>query len=342
MRDAVDRAARFGVAVGAHPSYPDRGDFGRVPMSLDLGRAHRRDRAPARGARRRRAPTSATSSRTARCTTGHRRCGAGRRGRRRRRRPLRRARHGPCPCSASAARSSGPRPPRGLPFVREAFLDRGYRTDGSLVPRDEPGALLDDPAVVAARALRLVREGVVEAIDGTASPWMRHPCACTATRPARSRWPARCAPRSTPTASRCARRGERPRLPPPDGRSRDPARGRLARRRARAARRARSSPAPQGVVDIVPAARTVLVRVDPARCPLAAARSWVERADDGCRIRPRRPSRRGRRSTSSTTAPTSPRPPRCWELTPTNWCAGTPRRAGRSRSPASPPASATW
>ena len=55
----------------------------------------------------------------------------------------------------------------GLPFVREAFLDRGYRPDGSLVPRGEPGALLDDPEAVAARAVRLAREGVVDATDGT-------------------------------------------------------------------------------------------------------------------------------------------------------------------------------
>jgi UPF0271 protein len=55
----------------------------------------------------------------------------------------------------------------GLPFVREAFLDRGYRRDGSLVPRGEPGALLDDPAVVAARAVSLARSGVVEAADGS-------------------------------------------------------------------------------------------------------------------------------------------------------------------------------
>ncbi len=58
----------------------------------------------------------------------------------------------------------------GLPFVREAFLDRGYTRDGALVPRGTPGALLDDPARVAERALRLVREGVVDAVDGTSLP----------------------------------------------------------------------------------------------------------------------------------------------------------------------------
>ncbi|MFX5747842.1 LamB/YcsF family protein, partial [Acinetobacter baumannii] len=54
-----------------------------------------------------------------------------------------------------------------LPFVHEAFLDRGYTARGCLVPRDQPGALIDDPARVADRALRLAREGTVDAVDGT-------------------------------------------------------------------------------------------------------------------------------------------------------------------------------
>ncbi len=56
---------------------------------------------------------------------------------------------------------------RGIPVACEAFLDRGYRRDGTLVPRTEPGALLTDPAQVAARAVTLVTEGTVEAPDGT-------------------------------------------------------------------------------------------------------------------------------------------------------------------------------
>ncbi|MGZ8805270.1 MAG: LamB/YcsF family protein, partial [Microbacterium sp.] len=34
LRDAVDRAARFGVAVGAHPSFSDPANFGRVHLSM--------------------------------------------------------------------------------------------------------------------------------------------------------------------------------------------------------------------------------------------------------------------------------------------------------------------
>ena len=50
--------------------------------------------------------------------------------------------------------------------MREAFADRGYTAAGTLVPRSESGALLDDPPEVAARVLRLVREGQVTATDG--------------------------------------------------------------------------------------------------------------------------------------------------------------------------------
>ncbi|TFH68260.1 LamB/YcsF family protein [Cellulomonas sp. HD19AZ1] len=55
----------------------------------------------------------------------------------------------------------------GLRTVVEAFVDRGYRADGTLVPRTEPGALVTDPRVAAERAVRLAVDGVVTAVDGT-------------------------------------------------------------------------------------------------------------------------------------------------------------------------------
>lgn len=55
----------------------------------------------------------------------------------------------------------------GLRVVAEAFADRGYTPQGTLVSRREPGAVLHDPDAVAARMLRLVQEGVVEAVDGS-------------------------------------------------------------------------------------------------------------------------------------------------------------------------------
>lgn len=58
----------------------------------------------------------------------------------------------------------------GLPTIAEAFADRGYRADGTLVPRSSPGALLLDPDEVAARMTRLVTEGILTAVDGTELP----------------------------------------------------------------------------------------------------------------------------------------------------------------------------
>lgn len=55
----------------------------------------------------------------------------------------------------------------GLKVVAEAFADRAYTPQGTLVSRREPGAVLHDVPRVAARMLRLVQEGVVEAIDGS-------------------------------------------------------------------------------------------------------------------------------------------------------------------------------
>jgi 5-oxoprolinase (ATP-hydrolysing) subunit A len=60
-----------------------------------------------------------------------------------------------------AAEAAGMRP------VAEGFADRGYTRDGRLVPRRQAGALVQDPAVVADRAVRMATDGVVVAVDGT-------------------------------------------------------------------------------------------------------------------------------------------------------------------------------
>ena len=52
----------------------------------------------------------------------------------------------------------------GLRYAREGFADRGMRADGSLVPRGEPGALIDDPARAAEQARALVASGTVDTI----------------------------------------------------------------------------------------------------------------------------------------------------------------------------------
>ena len=58
----------------------------------------------------------------------------------------------------------------GLRTAGEGFADRAYQAGGALVPRDQPGAVIHDAAVVARRALRMVCERDVEAIDGRTVP----------------------------------------------------------------------------------------------------------------------------------------------------------------------------
>jgi UPF0271 protein len=58
----------------------------------------------------------------------------------------------------------------GVPVVGEGFADRGYRADGTLVPRSASGALIHEPDAVVARAVRMAVEGVVETADGSPVP----------------------------------------------------------------------------------------------------------------------------------------------------------------------------
>lgn len=59
---------------------------------------------------------------------------------------------------------------KGVATVSEAFADRAYHADGSLVSRREPGAVLHDAGQVAARMLQLITEGGVESIEGVFTP----------------------------------------------------------------------------------------------------------------------------------------------------------------------------
>ena len=165
MREAVARAARFGVAVGAHPSYPDPANFGRRSMDLDaaelapeVGRqlkALRDAGADIRyvkphGALYNRIVTDAAQASAVADAVAALSDALGR----------------AVPVLGLGGAIAAAASARELPFVTEAFLDRGYRSDGALVPRDQPGALLEDPGVVADRAVLLALEGVVAATDG--------------------------------------------------------------------------------------------------------------------------------------------------------------------------------
>ncbi|EME16744.1 MULTISPECIES: 5-oxoprolinase subunit PxpA [Rhodococcus] len=55
----------------------------------------------------------------------------------------------------------------GLDAVAEAFADRAYTAEGTLVPRTESGAVLQDPTLVAERVRRMVVDGELDAVDGS-------------------------------------------------------------------------------------------------------------------------------------------------------------------------------
>jgi len=54
-----------------------------------------------------------------------------------------------------------------VPFASEAFADRAYERDGTLVSRKKEGAVIHDAELAARRVVQMVKDGTVEAIDGT-------------------------------------------------------------------------------------------------------------------------------------------------------------------------------
>lgn len=167
MLATAREAAARGVAIGAHVSYPDRVGFGRRPMDLthaelvadviyQIGALQ--GACAAAGTRVTYVKphgalynTIATDARQAAAVIeGIRQIDPG----------LILMGLAGSPVLAQAQEA-------GLATVSEAFADRAYTPSGQLVSRREAGAVLHDPEQVAARMLRLAREGVIEAVDGT-------------------------------------------------------------------------------------------------------------------------------------------------------------------------------
>lgn len=58
----------------------------------------------------------------------------------------------------------------GLSTANEAFADRTYNNDGSLTSRNVPGALIEDPAIAVKQVLKIVKEGRVTTVSGKEIP----------------------------------------------------------------------------------------------------------------------------------------------------------------------------
>jgi 5-oxoprolinase (ATP-hydrolysing) subunit A len=155
MQRAVEAATTKGIAIGAHPGYPDLTGFGRRPMTCAPGEisAYVIHQVGALAAFCR------SSGNTLRFVKPH---GALYNTAAREpavARAIARAVHAvdegllilALPGSEMLRQAES----IGLRTAREGFCDRGYRDDGSLIPRTEPGALITDPATAAAQALQL-------------------------------------------------------------------------------------------------------------------------------------------------------------------------------------------
>ncbi|MGE5624722.1 MAG: 5-oxoprolinase subunit PxpA [Bacillota bacterium] len=166
MRRTAELCLRHGVRMGAHVSYPDRKHFGRRELALPAGQV-----------------TASVEAQLQALAEETRALGAG----------FRYVKaHGalynrmaedaavadaviaavrafdaalvlltlPGGVAMERARSQG------ITAVGEAFADRGYREDGRLQPRSETGAVLTDPATVAARAVGWARHGTLPSVSG--------------------------------------------------------------------------------------------------------------------------------------------------------------------------------
>jgi UPF0271 protein len=157
MREAARRAREHGVAIGAHPSYPDRANFGRTSMKMDPA-ALRETLVEQIAAIAAITPLRHVKAHGALYNDAHR-------DRALAEILLDAGGNLPIVCSATSQMAVVARE-RGVRVIREAFADRRYEPDGSLTPRSIPGSLLSVEEA-AAQARLLATEGAVIARDGT-------------------------------------------------------------------------------------------------------------------------------------------------------------------------------
>lgn len=167
MRKTVTAAAHHGVAIGAHPGYPDLLGFGRREMSATPDEI-----------------TAYVLYQVGALDAVCRSCGTRLRYVKPHGALYNRAVGDPVTAAAIAkgVRLVGPGltllglagshlidagKAVGLPTAAEAFADRAYTGDGSLVPRSEPRAVIHDVGAVVARSVQLVADQRVVAVDGT-------------------------------------------------------------------------------------------------------------------------------------------------------------------------------
>lgn len=166
MEMTVNAALERGVSIGAHPSYPDREGFGRreIPMALEelLDSVHDQivaleQTCTAAGARLVYVkPHGALYNRAARDSELAARLAS--------------LVYSINPSLAMLALSGSvleheSRVAR-LRVACEAFIDRAYMSDGTLMPRDRSGAVINDVSIAGGRAVEMAKYGVIRSFEG--------------------------------------------------------------------------------------------------------------------------------------------------------------------------------
>lgn len=166
MEMTVKAAFERGVSIGAHPSYPDREGFGRREIDIsnrDLIESVREqitqlhDACTAAGARLAYVkPHGALYNKAARDRELARELAA----------CVKSINPALAMLALSGSALENESRAAGLAVAREAFIDRAYVSDGTLVPRDRPGAVINDASIASARAVEMARYGAIRSLDG--------------------------------------------------------------------------------------------------------------------------------------------------------------------------------
>jgi UPF0271 protein len=162
MEETSRRAADRGVVIGAHPSYPDRQGFGRRDLDMPLQEIADSFRAQVE--------LMMESAARAGSIVSYVKPHGALYNRAMRDAELANALVEVIPplviLALPASALSRAAQQRGMMVAREAFMDRAYSNDGTLVPRAVAGAVIHDVDTAAARALRIATERTVTTIDG--------------------------------------------------------------------------------------------------------------------------------------------------------------------------------
>ena len=170
MRETVRAAVARGVSIGAHVSYPDVPGFGRREIGLHSSEISRHvtvqiqalagvcANASARLAHVK--PHGALYNRAARDPSAARAVARG----------MQDAGLDLVLLGLAGSEMMRAASKAGLPFASEAFVDRGYTADLLLLPRDQPGAMIEDTDWAVERAITLVKRKTLITREGVERP----------------------------------------------------------------------------------------------------------------------------------------------------------------------------